>query len=146
VAREPAPRKENLRAGIEDLYGPLKALSEAEVRKHFGERSTIVRPGYIVGPRDETERFTYWPPRVAQGGEILVPGDGLDPVQIIDGRDLGEWMIRLAEARAYACSTQSRLRAGYRCDAARHPGRHRRQDFASTALLVIAGARGTCGP
>jgi len=58
---------------------------------------TIVRPGYIVGPRDETDRFTYWPHRVARGGEMLVPGDGLDPVQIIDGRDLGEWMIRLAE-------------------------------------------------
>ena len=57
-----------------------------------------MRPGYIVGPRDETDRFTYWPHRVAQGGEVLVPGDGADPVQIIDGRDLGEWMIRLAEA------------------------------------------------
>ena len=96
-----AETQESLRADIEGLYGPLKALSEAEVRKHFGERSTIVRPGYIVGPRDETDRFTYWPLRVAQGGEILVPGDGQDPIQIIDGRDLGEWMIRLAEARAY---------------------------------------------
>ena len=57
-----------------------------------------MRPGYIVGPRDETDRFTYWPKRIAQGGEILVPGDGQDPIQIIDGRDLGEWMIRLAEA------------------------------------------------
>lgn len=96
-----AETQQNLMADIENLYGPLKALSEAEVRKHFGERSTIVRPGYIVGPRDETDRFTYWPLRVAQGGEMLVPGDGLDPVQIIDGRDLGEWMIRLAEAKTY---------------------------------------------
>lgn len=96
-----AETQENLRADIENLYGPLKALSEAEVRKQFGERVTIVRPGYIVGPRDETDRFTYWPHRVAQGGEMLVPGDGSDPVQIIDGRDLGEWMIRLAEAGTY---------------------------------------------
>ena len=96
-----AETQESLRADIENLYGPLKALSEAEVRKHFGDRSTIVRPGYIVGPRDETDRFTYWPLRVAQGGEMLVPGDGQDPIQIIDGRDLGEWMIRLAEARTY---------------------------------------------
>ena len=96
-----AETQQALMADIENLYGPLKALSEAEVRKHFGERSTIVRPGYIVGPRDETDRFTYWPLRVEQGGEMLVPGDGLDPVQIIDGRDLGEWMIRLAEAKAY---------------------------------------------
>ena len=96
-----AETQQTLMADIENLYGPLKALSEAEVRKHFGERSTIVRPGYIVGPRDETDRFTYWPLRVAQGGEMLVPGDGQDPIQIIDGRDLGEWMIRLAEAKAY---------------------------------------------
>ncbi len=96
-----AETQANLMANIENLYGPLKALSEAEVRKHYGERSTIVRPGYIVGPRDETDRFTYWPLRVAQGGEMLVPGDGQDPIQVIDGRDLGEWMIRLAEARTY---------------------------------------------
>ena len=88
----------SLRADLERLYGPLKALSEAEARRQFGERVTIVRPGFIVGPRDETDRFTYWPHRVAQGGEMLVPGDGADPVQFIDGRDLGEWMIRLAEA------------------------------------------------
>lgn len=93
-----AETQDSLRADIEGLYGPLKALSEAEARKQFGERVTIVRPGYIVGPRDETDRFTYWPHRVAQGGEMLVPGDGADPVQFIDGRDLGEWMIRLAEA------------------------------------------------
>ena len=92
-----AETQASLMADIEGLYGPLKALSEAEVRKHFGARSTIVRPGYIVGPRDDTDRFTYWPHRIARGGEVLVPGDGNDPVQIIDGRDLGEWMIRLAE-------------------------------------------------
>jgi 2'-hydroxyisoflavone reductase len=91
-----AETMEAMRANME-LYGPLKALSEAEVLKHFGERATIVRPGYIVGPRDETDRFTYWPKRIAEGGEILVPGDGDDPIQVIDGRDLGEWMIRLAE-------------------------------------------------
>ncbi len=92
-----AETQETLRADIGGLYGPLKALSEAEARKQFGDQVTIVRPGYIVGPRDETDRFTYWPKRIAQGGEVLVPGDGLDPVQVIDGRDLGEWMVRLAE-------------------------------------------------
>lgn len=92
-----AETMETLRADIENLYGALKGLSEAEAHKQFGDKVTIVRPGYIVGPRDETDRFTYWPKRIAQGGEVLVPGDGLDPVQIIDGRDLGEWMIRLAE-------------------------------------------------
>ena len=92
-----AETRETLMADMAALYGPLKALSEAEARRQFGPRATIVRPGYIVGPRDATDRFTYWPHRIAQGGEVLVPGDGRDPVQIIDGRDLGEWMIRLAE-------------------------------------------------
>lgn len=92
-----AETQDTLRADIENLYGPLKALSEAEAHRQFGERVTIVRPGYIVGPRDETDRFTYWPHRVAQGGEMLVPGDGADPVQFIDARDLAEWVVRLAE-------------------------------------------------
>ncbi|TWT23575.1 NAD-dependent epimerase/dehydratase family protein [Luteimonas marina] len=92
-----AETRGTLMADVGNLYGPLKALSEAEAHRQFGKRVTIVRPGYIVGPRDETDRFTYWPHRIAQGGEVLVPGDGADPVQVIDGRDLGEWMIRLAE-------------------------------------------------
>jgi len=96
-----AETQQTLMADVEKLYGPLKALSEAEARRQFGAAVTIVRPGYIVGPRDETDRFTYWPHRVAQGGEMLVPGDGHDPVQLIDGRDLGEWMIRLAERRTF---------------------------------------------
>ncbi len=93
-----AETRETLMADGANLYGPLKALSEAEAHKQFGDKVTIVRPGYIVGPRDDSDRFTYWPHRIAQGGEVLVPGDGSDPVQIIDGRDLGEWVVRLAEA------------------------------------------------
>jgi len=82
------------------LYGPLKAASEQEARRQFGEAATtIVRPGLIVGPGDETDRFTYWPVRMARGGEVLAPGDGSDPVQYIDVRDLAEWMVRLAEDR-----------------------------------------------
>ena len=96
-----AETRETLLADVENLYGPLKALSEIEARKQFGDATTIVRPGYIVGPRDETDRFTYWPHRIAAGGEVLVPGDGSDPVQVIDGRDLAEWMVRLAEARRH---------------------------------------------
>jgi 2'-hydroxyisoflavone reductase len=96
-----AETQESLMADVEGLFGPLKAASEAEAHKQFGPRTTIVRPTYIVGPRDQTDRFTYWPLRVAQGGQMLVPGDRDDPVQIIDGRDLGEWMIRLAENGTY---------------------------------------------
>ncbi|TXH65981.1 MAG: NAD-dependent epimerase/dehydratase family protein [Lysobacteraceae bacterium] len=80
-------------------YAGLKAASEAETRRQFGDRATIVRPGLIVGPGDETDRFSYWPLRLRRGGEVLCPGDGRDPVQFIDARDLGEWMIRLAEQK-----------------------------------------------
>jgi 2'-hydroxyisoflavone reductase len=92
-----AETMESLRANGE-LYGPLKALSEKEAETQFPKETTIIRPGLIVGPGDETDRFTYWPVRLARGGEVLAPGDGSDPVQIIDARDLAEWTIRIAEA------------------------------------------------
>jgi 2'-hydroxyisoflavone reductase len=82
-----------------ELYGPLKALSEKEAEIQFPGKATVIRPGLIVGPGDETDRFTYWPVRLARGGEYLAPGDGSDPVQIIDARDLAEWTIRMAETR-----------------------------------------------
>ena len=78
-------------------YGPFKALAEQEARDVFPGRATIVRPGLIVGPGDRSDRFTYWPVRIDRGGEILVPGDGRDAVQIIDVRDLSAWIVRLAE-------------------------------------------------
>jgi 2'-hydroxyisoflavone reductase len=82
------------------LYGPLKALCEKEAQSRYGETlTTIIRPSLIVGPGDETDRFTYWPARLARGGEILAPGDGRDPVQFIDARDLAEWTVRMAEQR-----------------------------------------------
>ncbi len=82
------------------LYGPLKAVCEQEARSQYGEAATtIIRPSLIVGPRDATDRFTYWPLRMARGGDILAPGDGSDPVQFIDARDLAEWTIRMAEQR-----------------------------------------------
>lgn len=82
------------------LYGPLKVLSEKEAEKWFPGKVTVIRPGLIVGPGDETDRFTYWPVRVERGGDILAPGSPNDPVQIIDARDLAEWTIRMAEQRA----------------------------------------------
>jgi 2'-hydroxyisoflavone reductase len=83
------------------LYGPLKVLSEKEAEKWFSGKVTVIRPGLIVGPGDETDRFTYWPIRVERGGEILAPGSPNDPVQIIDARDLAQWTIRMAEQRAF---------------------------------------------
>jgi 2'-hydroxyisoflavone reductase len=82
------------------LYGPLKALSEQEAQKAFPGRATIIRPGLIVGVGDQSDRFTYWPVRIARGGEVLAPPAG-DPVQLIDARDLGEWVIRCAEQKVY---------------------------------------------
>lgn len=82
------------------LFGPLKAACEAEAKKWFGEATTIIRPTLIVGPGDDSDRFTYWPARLARGGEVLAPPPG-DPVQFIDARDLAEWTIRLVEQRAF---------------------------------------------
>ena len=79
------------------LYGPMKAAAEAEARRWFDDDAVIVRPGLIVGPGDATDRFTYWPVRLARGGDVVAPGDGADPVQIIDVRDLVEWTVRLVE-------------------------------------------------
>ena len=79
------------------LYGPLKALSEQEAEKWFPGKTLIIRPGLIVGPGDQTDRFTYWPVRIDRGGEVLAPGNPKDPVQFIDARDLAEWTIRMVE-------------------------------------------------
>jgi 2'-hydroxyisoflavone reductase len=92
--------QETLRADVEALYGPLKVLSEKEAEKWFPAITTVIRPGLIVGPGDESDRFTYWPVRLDRGGDILAPGDGRDPVQFVDARDLAEWTIRLVEARS----------------------------------------------
>lgn len=91
------PENTPVEAGKPLPYCLAKALSEKLVVQYFGDRALIVRPSLIVGPGDLTDRFTYWPVRIERGGEVLAPGDGTDPVQIIDARDLSEWMIRLAE-------------------------------------------------
>ena len=78
-------------------YGPLKALCEAEVEAVFGDRALIVRPGLIVGPHDPTGRFTYWPHRLARGGELLAPSPPERLAQFIDVRDLAEWTIEAVE-------------------------------------------------
>lgn len=83
-----------------EMYGPLKAESEKEATRQYGEdKTTIIRPGLIVGPGDESFRFTYWPWRIEQGGDIVAPGSGNDPVQVIDARDLAEWTVRMVENR-----------------------------------------------
>ena len=78
-------------------YGLMKTLSEDIVHAAFPDRTTVVRPGLIVGPGDRTDRFTYWPVRIDEGGEVLAPGNPMHSNQIIDQRDLTEWIVRMAE-------------------------------------------------
>ena len=82
------------------MYGALKAHCEDQAHEYFPGVTTVIRPGLIVGPGDETDRFTYWPVRLARGGKVLVPPMA-DPVQFIDACDLAEWTIRMAESRSF---------------------------------------------
>lgn len=81
-------------------YGPLKVLCERVVETVFAERALVVRPGYVVGPRDTTDRFTSWVRRSSLGGTMLAPGTGEDVFQFVDGRDLGSFVVRLLEEEA----------------------------------------------
>jgi 2'-hydroxyisoflavone reductase len=83
---------------IPEHYGALKAACERVVEQAYGDRSTRVRAGLIVGPYDPTDRFTYWPRRIAAGGDVLAPGTPDAPVQFVDARDLAAWLVKLALA------------------------------------------------
>lgn len=96
---ERAPTGELDDPSSEDIglhYGPLKAACERVLDELYGERTTPVRSGLIAGPYDPTDRFTYWPVRIAEGGDVLAPGTPDHPVQFIDARDLSRWLIELA--------------------------------------------------
>jgi nucleoside-diphosphate-sugar epimerase len=82
---------------VEADYGALKAACERVVEDVYGERGTSVRAGLIVGPHDPTDRFTYWPRRLAGGGDVLAPGNADAPVQLVDARDLAGFLLRVAE-------------------------------------------------
>ncbi|GGS04985.1 NAD-dependent epimerase/dehydratase family protein [Deinococcus sedimenti] len=79
------------------LYGPLKVSCEQIVQGTFGEAATILRPQIVAGPFDHTARYPYWPDRASRGGETLLPGDGSDHVQVIDGRDLARFTVQVVE-------------------------------------------------
>ncbi|HYG69011.1 MAG TPA: NAD-dependent epimerase/dehydratase family protein, partial [Anaeromyxobacteraceae bacterium] len=87
------PANEDVRAN----YGALKALCEQAAEAAMPGRTAVVRPGLIVGPGDPTDRFTYWPVRLDRGGEVVAPGDGADPTQVIDVRDFAAFMLGLVE-------------------------------------------------
>lgn len=82
---------------VQKYYGQLKALCEDEVRAAFPDAALVIRPGLIVGPFDPTDRFSYWPIRIARGGEVLAPGDPDRQVQVIDARDLANWTVECVE-------------------------------------------------
>jgi 2'-hydroxyisoflavone reductase len=95
VATMPDPTVER----VMEFYGALKALCEQAAEAALPGRVTNVRPGYIVGPGDPTDRFTYWPLRVERGGELVAPGTPNDPIQYIDARDLAAWIINAVEQK-----------------------------------------------
>lgn len=94
-------KDENSETVTGENYGPLKALCEQEVRRVYGEHATILRPGLIVGPDDNTDRFTYWPARAARGGDFAAPGKPTDAIQFIDARDLAAFTLRCIEHAVY---------------------------------------------
>lgn len=121
-------------------YGALKALCEQAAEKAMPGRVAVVRPGYIVGPGDSSHRFTYWPVRIEQGGEVAVPGDPDDPIQVIDARDLTDWMVHLAEQNTVgvfnACGPDERLSMRMVCETCRDvTGSDARFTWIDTAFL-----------
>ncbi|GIH10774.1 hypothetical protein Rhe02_88410 [Rhizocola hellebori] len=82
----------------EENYGGLKTLCERAATEHFGQSTLIVRPTYVIGPHDHSGRFTYWVHRLARGGEVLAPGLANSPIQLIDARDMADWIVELVQA------------------------------------------------
>jgi 2'-hydroxyisoflavone reductase len=99
-----------------ETYGALKAVCEKIVENTYGKRATIIRPTYIAGPGDHTDRFTYWPFRVSKGGEMLAPGTPSDPFQYIDVRDLAGFIRTCVEkdvnGRFNLCGPQGAVTMG----------------------------------
>ena len=96
TARLADPTVETMGTHYEN-FGGLKRLCEEAVEKALPGRTANIRPGYIVGPEDRTDRFTSWPVRFDKGGQMLAPGSPEDPIQIIDVRDLAEWLVLVIE-------------------------------------------------
>jgi 2'-hydroxyisoflavone reductase len=96
LAKVADPTTEVINGGT---YGGLKALCEKIVEQSYNLNATIIRPTYIAGPGDSTDRFTYWPVRVARGGEMVAPGSPADPIQFIDVRDLADYLCLCVERR-----------------------------------------------
>ena len=127
-----------------ETYGGLKALCEAAAEAAMPGRVLNVRPGLIVGPWDPSDRFTYWPRRIAAGGAVLVPGTPERPVQYVDGRDLAAWILAVARRGLTgvfnACGPAERTGMGELVDACiRVSGSDAAPVWADEAVLVAAG-------
>jgi len=127
-----------------ETYGPLKALCEQAAERAMPGRVLNVRPGLIVGPHDPTDRFTYWPQRVAQGGAVLAPNRPEHGTQIIDVRDLADWIVHMVEARQTgvynATGPDYRLTMGQVLDTSRAvSGSDARISWVSERFLLDAG-------
>jgi 2'-hydroxyisoflavone reductase len=127
-----------------DTYGGLKALCEEAAEAAIPGRVLVVRPGLIVGPWDPTDRFTYWPRRIAAGGDVLVPGGPERPVQFIDGRDLAAWILAAARrgltGAFNACGPAEQTGMGALFDAcAAVSGSDARAVWADEQALIAAG-------
>jgi 2'-hydroxyisoflavone reductase len=124
-----------------ETYGGLKALCEEAAEKAMPKRVTNIRPGLIVGPRDRTDRFTYWPARVAAGGEVLAPGSPKDGVQWIDVRDLAAFVLHAGEKRVAgvfnACSAPGQFSIGALLESCRRvSGSDAKFTWADSAFLA----------
>jgi 2'-hydroxyisoflavone reductase len=106
-----------------ETYGGLKVLCEKVVETTYGKRATLIRPTYIAGPGDHTDRFTYWPVRVSKGGEMLAPGTPSDPFQYIDVRDLAGFIRTCVEkdvnGKFNVCTPQGAVTMGSLLDEAK---------------------------
>jgi 2'-hydroxyisoflavone reductase len=112
-ADEDSPLFEAAGADVDEVtnetYGPLKVACEYAAREAYGDAGlAIVRPTYVVGPRDATARYPYWVLRAARGGRMLLPGPAEAPMQCVDARDMGAWTVRLAEGRVSGALTAAR--------------------------------------
>lgn len=130
----------NVEEITDTTYGGLKAICEKTVEQAFGARAAIVRPSYIVGPGDPTDRFTYWPVRVAKGGEMLAPGSAADPIQFIDVRDLTDFVRACVENRVggryNACNPPGAVTMGDLLDTSKRvSGANTKFVWAPTAFL-----------
>ena len=130
-----------------ETYGGLKVLCEKMVETTYGKRATLIRPTYIAGPGDHTDRFTYWPVRVSKGGEMLAPGTPSDPFQYIDVRDLAGFIRTCVEkdvnGKFNVCSPQGAVTMGSLLDEAKRiTGANTTFVWATPAFLEANGIIG----